>query len=298
MIKRTVAITSRTYLSTKHEQLVLRRDADEADVTIPIEDIGLLEVDSLQVTTTSALLVKLLENGSTTIFCDGSHHPVGLLLPLAGNSLHALRLRQQVESSQPKKKRVWQEIIKCKLRNQADVLLELGADDRQVRRRVQKVLSNDSTNQEGVGAAAYWKVLLAPFSARRDPDGAYPNNVLNYGYAVIRACVARGLVASGLHPALGVKHSNRGNPFALADDVMEPYRPFLDRLLIPKTLQWDPAEGLTPAMKREILEVLVVDSYWPEGRRPLLNSIQLSAASMAQVFAGEREVPAFPTLCA
>lgn len=298
MIKRTVSISSRSFLSTKNEQLVLRRDEDDSDVSMPIEDIGLLEVDSMQVTATVALLVKLLENGSTTIFCDGSHHPVGLLLPLAGNSLHALRLRQQVDSSLPTRKRAWQEIIKRKLRNQADVLLELGADDRQVRRRVQKVLTNDSTNQEGVGAAAYWKVLLAPFGTNRDPDGAFPNNVLNYGYAVIRACVARGLVASGLHPALGIKHSNRGNPFALADDVMEPYRPFLDRLVIPKALEWDPEEGLTSAIKREILQVLLVDSHWPEGRRPLLNSIQLSAASMAQVFAGEREVPAFPTLCA
>jgi CRISP-associated protein Cas1 len=298
MIKRTVAISSRSYLSTKNEQLVVRREMDESEVTVPIEDIGLLEVDSMQVTATTALLVKLLENGSTTIFCDGSHHPVGLLLPLAGNSLHALRLRQQVDSSLPTRKRAWQEIIRRKLQNQADVLLELGADDRQVRRRVRRVLTNDSTNQEGVGAAAYWKVLLTPFATNRDSDGAFPNNVLNYGYAVIRACVARGLVASGLHPALGIKHSNRGNPFALADDVMEPYRPFLDHLVIPKALEWDPEEGLTPAIKRQILEVLLVDSHWPEGRRPLLNSIQLSAASMAQVFAGEREVPAFPTLCA
>lgn len=298
MIKRTVAISSRSYLSTKNEQLVVRREMGESEVTVPIEDIGLLEVDSMQVTATTALLVKLLENGSTTIFCDGSHHPVGLLLPLAGNSLHALRLRQQVDSSLPTRKRAWQEIIRRKLQNQADVLLELGADDRQVRRRVRRVLTNDSTNQEGVGAAAYWKVLLTPFATNRDSDGAFPNNVLNYGYAVIRACVARGLVASGLHPALGIKHSNRGNPFALADDLMEPYRPFLDRLVIPKALEWDPEEGLTPAIKRQILEVLLVDSHWPEGRRPLLNSIQLSAASMAQVFAGEREVPTFPTLCA
>lgn len=297
MLKRTISIGSRSFLSTKDEQLVVKRDGDDSAVSIPIEDIGLLEVDSLQVTTTSALLVKLLENGSTTIFCDGSHHPVGLLLPLEGNSLHALRLRQQVESSLPTRKRSWQEIIKCKIRNQADVLLELGADDHVIRRRIQKVLTNDSTNQEGVSAAAYWKLLLAPFNTRHDPDGPFPNNALNYGYAVVRACVARSLAASGLHPALGIKHSNRGNAFALADDVMEPYRPFVDMHLIPRLVEWEQGEDLTPKLKREILEVLVVDSYWPEGRRPLLNSIQLSAASMAQVFAGDRELPAYPTLC-
>ena len=277
--------------------MIVRRDSDDSNITVPIEDIGLLEIDSLQASASVALLVKLLENGSTTIFCNGSHHPVGLLLPLEGNSLHALRLRQQVESSLPTRKRSWQEIIKCKIRNQADVLLELGADDRVIRRRIQKVLTNDSTNQEGVSAAAYWKVILAPFKTRRDPDGPYPNNALNYGYAILRACVARSLVASGLHPALGIKHSNRGNAYALADDVMEPYRPFIDMHLIPKLLEWGQCDDLTPQMKREILEVLVVDSYWPEGRRPLLNSIQLSAASMAQVFAGDRELPAFPSLC-
>ncbi len=297
MLKRTINIASRSLLSTKDGQLVVRRDCDDSIITVPVEDIGLLEIDSLQVTTTTALLVKLLENGSTTIFCDSTHHPVGLLLPLDGNSLHALRLRQQVESSLPTRKRSWQEIIKCKIRNQADVLLKLGADDRGIRRRIQKVLTNDSTNQEGVSAAAYWKVILAPFKTRRDPDGPFPNNILNYGYAVVRACVARSLVASGLHPALGIKHSNRGNAFALADDVMEPYRPFVDMHLIPKLLEWEQGEYLTPQMKRDILEVLVVDSYWPEGRRPLLNSIQLSAASMAQVFSGDRELPTFPTLC-
>lgn len=298
MLKRTIHISSRSYLSSKNDQLVIRRDQEESDVSIPIEDIGLLEIDTLQVTATTALFSKLLENGSTTVFCDGSHHPVGLLLPLEGNSLHALRLRQQVESSLPTRKRSWQEIIKRKLSNQADVLLELGADDRAVRRRIQKVMSNDSTNQEGVGAAAYWKILLTPFGTRRDPEGSFPNNALNYGYAILRACVARALVASGLHPALGVKHSNRGNAFALADDVMEPFRPFVDRHVIPRALEWEMAEGLTPQQKREILELLVVDSHWPEGRRPLLNSIQLSAASMAQVFAGDRDLPAFPSLCA
>ncbi|MCX6141077.1 MAG: type II CRISPR-associated endonuclease Cas1 [Candidatus Kapabacteria bacterium] len=298
MLKRTISIGSRSHLSTRDEQLIIRREKDDDEVSIPIEDIGLLEIDTMQATSSAALFVKLLENGSTTIFCDQSHHPVGLLIPLSGNSIHALRLRQQVDSSLPSRKRSWQEIIKCKIRNQADVLLELGANDLSVRRRIQKVLSNDSTNQEGVTAAAYWKLMLAPFQTTRDPEGPYPNNVLNYGYAVVRACVARSLVASGLHPALGIKHSNRGNAFALADDLMEPYRPFLDLHLFPKLLEWDSDGGLTPAMKREILQILVVDTYWPEGRRPLLNAIQLSAASMAQVFSGEREVPMFPAICA
>ncbi len=216
---------------------------------------------------------------------------------MEGNSLHALRLRQQIESSLPTRKRSWQEIIKCKNRNQADVLLELGADDRVIRRRIQKVLTNDSTNQEGVSAAAYWKAVLSLFKTRSDPDGPFPSNALNYGYAVVRACVARSLVASGLHPALGIKHSNRGNAFVLADDIMEPYRPFVGIHLIQKLLEWEQGDDLSPEMKREILNVLVVDSFWPEGRRPLLNSIQLSAASMAQVFAGDRDLPAFPSLC-
>ncbi len=295
MLKRTIHLGSRSFVSTKDEQLVIRTDDDE--ISIPIEDIGLLEIDTLQVSFTTAAMVKLMENGATTVICDKTHHPVGLLLPVSGHSLHALRLRQQIDAPVPVRKRTWQSIVKAKIRNQADVLRDLGMDDAFVRRRVAKVLSFDSTNQEGVAASAYWKLMLAPFGVRRDPDGEFPNNVLNYGYAVLRACVARALVASGLHPALGLKHSNRGNPFALADDVMEPYRPFVDRLVIPLALEVGDTPTLTPQLKRDILQVLVVDTFWPEGRRPLLNAVQLSTASVAQTFAGERDAPSFPGLC-
>jgi CRISPR-associated protein Cas1 len=296
MLKRTIHISSKSYLSTKDDQLRIRV-ADDNEHSIPIEDIGLLEVDSPQVTMSSSLMAKLLQNGATTVVCDNTHHPVGILLPITGHSLHALRLRQQIECSIPTRKRAWKEIIKCKLVNQADALTELGIDDRPIRRRIPKVLSNDSTNQEGVAAAHYWKSLLRPFDQRRDPNGGPPNNMLNYGYAVLRACVARALVSSGLHPALGIKHSNRGNAFALADDVMEPYRPFVDRYVLPKALDNELSDELTPQMKKEILQILVCDTYWAEGRRPLFNAVQLSAASMAQTFAGDRGVPVFPRLC-
>ena len=296
MLKRTIHLSSRTYVATKNEQLVFSIP-DQDERSVPIEDIGLLEVDTLQATFTTASFVRLLENGATTVLCDATHHPVGLVVPLYGNTLHALRLRQQVDCPVPTRKRSWQAIIKAKISNQADVLLELGIDDKGLRRRVAKVLTDDSTNQEGVAAAAYWKLVLAPFATRRDPDGPFPNNLLNYGYAIVRACVARALVASGLHPALGLKHSNRGNAFALADDVIEPYRPFVDRLVLPLALELGDVPDLTPAIKKDLLSVLVVDSHWPEGRRPLLNSIQLSAASLAQTFAGERQVPHFPRLC-
>ena len=295
-MKRTVCISTTAYISVKDQQLLLRWK-DETTASVPIEDIGYLEIDSNQVVVTSAALSQLASLGVIVAFTDGSHHPVALLSPIVDNTLHAQRLRLQVAVSEPTRKQAWQETIKCKIRNQADALRELGGEDATVRRKIAQVLTDDRTNQEGTAAAAYWKVLLSPFGSKRDPDGDFPNNMLNYGYAVVRACMARALVASGLHPALGIKHSNRNNAFALADDMMEPYRPFVDRIVIPLASDVEPAAGLIPAVKKEILAVLNTDTIWPEGRRPLQNAALLSAQSLVKVFAGESKLPLFPRMC-
>jgi len=295
-MKRTICITSTCYASLKDAQLVLRWK-DDSNTTIPIEDIGYLEVDSSQVVLTAAVLSSLASAGVVVAFTDASHHPVALLSPLVDNTLHAQRLRLQLSVAEPTRKQSWQETIRRKIQNQADAIRELGGDDATVRRKVAQVMTDDRTNQEGTAAAAYWKVLLSPFGVKRDPDGDFPNNMLNYGYAVLRACMARALVSSGLHPALGIKHSNRNNAFALADDMMEPYRPFVDRIVIPLASDVEPSVGLVPAVKKEILAVLNVDTLWPEGRRPLQNAVLLSAQSLVKVFAGEAKLPNFPRLC-
>lgn len=297
MLKKSIVVSKRTYLSTRDEQLLVNIQDEEEISSIPIEDIGYMEVDTGAATITSSLVTKLMQGGSIVVFCDTTHHPVGMLLPITANTLHARVLRNQANASLPICKRSWQEIVRCKLRNQATVLEQLGMDSTVIKRRIPRVMSADSTNQEGVAAAAYWKIVLSAYDTQRDPDGPYPNNVLNYGYAVIRAAVARAIVLAGLHPALGIKHTHRNNSFALADDVMEPYRPILDLHILHLIPRWADATELTRNVKSDILEVLYTDTLWPDGRRPLINAVQKSATSLAQVFAGERELPVFPTIC-
>ncbi len=297
MLKRTILIQSNLYVCTRDEQLVLRNRVEDTETSIPIEDIGLLEIDSLQTTITTSALSKLSASGATVVFTDATHHPVGMLTPIQSNTLHAERIRLQVEASQPTEKRSWQHTVKCKILNQAALLDELGLPSTPVKEKAQKVLSNDSTNREAVAASAYWKTLLKPFECGRDPDGPYPNNYLNYGYAILRACVARALVSSGLHPALGIKHSNKYNSFALADDMMEPYRPFVDRVVYNIATANPPSLTITPDIKKQILTVLTHDTYWEDMRRPLMNSVALTTASLVQALAGSKQVPEFPRLC-
>ncbi|NQW28989.1 MAG: type II CRISPR-associated endonuclease Cas1 [Ignavibacteria bacterium] len=297
MLKRTIIIQSNIFISTRNEQLVLKNREQDVESSIPIEDIGLLEIDSLQVTITAAAISKLAESGATVLFTDSTHHPVGMITPIVGNTLHAERIRLQVAASRPTEKRSWQHTVKCKIMNQATLLEELGLPFASVRSKAAKVLSNDSTNREAVAASVYWKELLRPFGCGRDPEGPYPNNYLNYGYAILRACVARALVSSGLHPALGIKHSNKYNAFALADDIMEPYRPFVDRVVFNIASANEPSLTITPDVKKQLLSVLTHDTFWDDMRRPLMNSVALSAASLVHTLAGTKQVPEFPRLC-
>lgn len=298
MIKRTVSIVNHGHIRTENKQMCFRvRGSEEDEVQVPMEDIGLLEVETVQSTITTGAIVGLLESQASIVFCDHTHHPVGVLLPLEGNTLHAERLRLQIEATLPTLKRSWQVIVKAKISNQADVLKDIGINDATVRAKVAKVRSADSTNQEGVAASAYWKEMLRPFGTGRDPDAPYPNNLLNYGYAILRAAVARSIVNSGLHPAIGMKHSNRYNAFSLADDLMEPYRPFIDRHVLPYALEQSGGDDLTPAMKRHILEIMVHDTWWEDGRRPLLNAVARSCSSYVQTLQGIRTQPEFPRIC-
>lgn len=297
MIKRSILVASRTYISTKNRQIVLRVDGREDEVTVPAEDIGYMEFDSLQSTITTAAMAVLAAEGATVAICDARHHPVALLHPMEGNTLHAERLRKQIACKRAVKGRLWQSIVRAKIRNQARVLDILGDPSPALSRREAKVLTGDSTNQEGVAARFYWQTTLRPFRTRRDPDGNHPNAMLNYGYAVLRAATARAIVASGLHPALGIKHSNRNNGFALADDLMEPYRPFVDLIVLPCALGYEHLEELTPIVKRQILELLVMDTQSSIGRRPLLNSVMHAATALSRSFDTQSDMLDFPVPC-
>ena len=241
MIKRTLYFGNPAYLSLRYEQMVIKLPEvvknetlsdsfkEEAVRTIPIEDIGVVLLDHKQITITQGLLEKLLENNCALITCDNSHLPVGLMLPLCGNTTQSERFSNQIEASLPLKKQLWQQTIMAKISNQATLLQNRrGAEVGNMRKWATDVKSGDSENLEARAAAYYWKNIFPSIPHFiRGREGDPPNNLLNYGYAILRAVVARALVSSGLLPTLGIHHHNKYNAYCLADDIMEPYRPYV-----------------------------------------------------------------------
>lgn len=300
MIGRTVFIRNRCYIKSQNDQLILESKGDDSSInssTFAIEDIGLLMIESTQVTFSANALIKLASNNTSVIFCDESHHPSVYCAPFSGNTLHTERIRSQIALSIPAQKTLWKQIIQAKLKGQADVLKYLGYKDGSVRGKISKVLSGDATNQEGAAARNYWEIALSPYDVLRGRDEPYPNNLLNYGYAIVRASVARGIIATGLHPALGIKHSNRNNAFALADDVIEVFRPFVDYHVLTWAKQNGPIDTLQPDLKKYLLGVLTVDALFPEGTRPLWNAIELICAKVGQYYSKQLRTIDFPKIC-
>jgi len=231
MIKRTLEISSApARLSVRHRQLVIARDGAEP-VTAPIEDIGLLIIDQQATSYSHNALTTLAEAGAAVALCGANHLPAALVIPVVGNALQAERQRAQIAATKPLAKQLWRRLVAAKLARQADTLEGAGSDGVDLRAMARRVRSGDPENLEAQGAQRYWPRLFGK-SFRRDPQGDPPNHLLNYGYAVIRAAAARALVGAGLLPAFGIQHSNRGNPFALADDLIEPFRPFVDAVVV------------------------------------------------------------------
>ena len=239
MIKSTLYFGNPAYLSLRNNQLIIRLPEVEKNDTLPdsfkrdtvrskpIEDIGVVVLDHKQITITSGVLEALLENNCAIITCDCKSMPVGLMLPLCGNTTQNERFRDQLDASLPLKKQLWQQTVKMKIENQATVLSKSrNCEIKNMRVWANDVRSGDPDNLEARAAAYYWKNLFPKIEGfTRDREGIPPNNLLNYGYAILRAVVARGLVSSGLLPTLGIHHHNRYNAYCLADDIMEPYRP-------------------------------------------------------------------------
>ena len=310
MIKRTLCFTNPAYLSLKNEQLVVKMPQSNSDqqsaistqqsekvTTIPIEDIGVVVIDNRQITITSGLMDALLENNCALITCDSKSLPVGLMLPLCGNTTQSERVRHQIEASLPLKKQLWQQTIQAKINNQAAVLDECtDAETACMYVWAKDVKSGDSENLEGRAAAYYWKKLFSHIDDfNRDREGMPPNNLLNYGYAILRAVVARALVSSGMLPTLGIHHHNRYNAYCLADDIMEPYRPFVDELvfnLIKK--KGLPEEGLTKEWKVELLKVPVLDVVISGKRSPLMIAAAQTTASLYKCYSGEIRKIVYP----
>ena len=311
MIKRTLYFGNPAYLSLRNAQLVVKLPEVEkndllpesfkkqSERTIPIEDIGIVILDNKQITITHGVLEGLLENNCAVITCDRKSLPVGLLLPLYGNTTQNERFRDQLAASIPLKKQLWQQTIQYKIRNQAAVL---GGMRQVVVKNMfvwaNEVKSGDSNNIEARAAAYYWRNLFGGIPGfTRDREGCPPNNLLNYGYAILRAVVARALVASGLLPTLGIHHHNRYNAYCLADDIMEPYRPYVDELVVKIVDTGVNCVELTTELKAQLLKIPVVDVVIDGQRSPLMIAVGQTTATLYKCFAGELRKIAYPEKC-
>jgi CRISPR-associated protein Cas1 len=309
MIKRTLCFSNPAYLSLKNDQLVIRLpEVEKSDLpdgmkkesitTIPIEDIGVIILDNRQITLTQAVLEKLLENNSAIITCDSSHLPTGLMLHLCGNTTQSERFRDQIDTSLPLKKQLWQQTIQYKIRNQAAVLnTTRGAIVKNMLVWANDVKSGDSDNLEGRAAAYYWKNMFPKIpDFTRDREGIPPNNLLNYGYAILRAVIARSLVGSGLLPTLGIHHHNRYNAYCLADDIMEPYRPYVDQLVVKIVDSGIDLTEMNTDLKRELLSIPVLDVTINGQRSPLMIAAGQTSASLYKCYCGELRKIIYPEI--
>ncbi|MCA0380552.1 MAG: type II CRISPR-associated endonuclease Cas1 [Bacteroidetes bacterium] len=294
MIKRTLYFGNLAYLKTTNEQLVIERK-DEAPKSIPIEDVGLVVLDHQQITISQALMAKLLANNVALITCNETHHPVGLLLPLDGHTLHSQRFQQQLDCSVPLKKQLWAQTIEAKIRNQAALLAERRIEHKYLHTLADTVKSGDTGNNEAKAAQYYWSRFFPDFlDFTRHREGPPPNNLLNYGYAILRAIVARALVSSGLLPVMGIHHRNQYNAYCLADDIMEPYRPYVDSVVYQLVRNHGRFLELSPGMKQQLLAIPAMDVQIDGQTSPLMNAVTRTTSSLAKCFAGEQRKIIYP----
>ena len=308
MIKKTLYFGNPVYLSLRNAQLVIKLPDVEkatvlpetlkkqAEVTKSIEDIGIVVLDNKQITITSGVLEALLENNCSVITCDSRSMPVGLMLPLYGNTTQNERFRKQLDTSLPLKKQLWQQTIQAKINNQASVLKDcMDEEVKCMRIWATNVRSGDPDNLEARAAAYYWKSLFSDVdSFTREREGIPPNNLLNYGYAILRAVVARGLVISGLLPTLGIHHHNRYNAYCLADDIMEPYRPYVDELVFGLVQLHGSNLELTKEIKACLLTIPTLEVKIGGKRSPLMVAVGQTTASLYKCFDGELRRISYP----
>lgn len=302
MLKRTLCIENPCHLRFQNGQLMVSYShvkgmEDVPEKSVPIEDIGILVLEHQQITLTHFLLDKLSSNNTAVVTCNEQHMPSGLLMPLESHTLQSERFRFQIEATEPLKKQLWQQTIKAKINNQASVLEKWNIPNQLMLNLAMKVKSGDSDNHEAQASAHYWKNIFPPaWQFFRHREGPPPNNLLNYGYAIIRATMARALAGSGLLPALGIFHRNRYNAYCLADDIMEPYRPFVDltvRTIMDKTSQLD---VLNRDLKNQLLRLPTLDVKIEDEKSPLFVATQRTAASLAKCLVGQQRKIAYPVL--
>lgn len=309
MIKRTLYFGNPTYLSKKNEQLLVRLPEvekndtlpelfkKEAQTTVPIEDIGLVVLDHQRIIISQGLIESLLANNVALVTCDKTHHPTGLMLNLAGNNLQSAKFQAQINAPAPLAKQLWQQTVRAKIMNQALLLKRYGKEVTNMIKWVKDVKSGDAENMEARAASYYWKnIFPAIQDFRREREGVPPNSLLNYTYAILRAIIARNLVGSGLLPTLGIHHRNQYNHYCLADDIMEPYRPFADSLVCEIVRNGEDYTQLSPSVKQQLLSIATVDVRLDGERSPLMNAAQRTTASLAKCFEGKTKKVLYPKL--
>ena len=309
MIKKTLYFGNPAYLSMANKQMIIKLpEVENADVpdtfkdrskaSIPVEDIGVVILDNKRITITHGLMEELLGNNVALITCDSLRMPVGLMLPLCGHSTQTEHFREQIEATQPLKKQLWQQTVKAKIKNQA-VLLESARNINPARlfRWAENVKSGDPDNYEAQAAAFFWMNIFPEIPEfRRHREGIPPNNLLNYGYAILRAVIARAIVSSGMLPSLGIFHRNKYNAYCLADDVMEPYRAIVDKVVIDMVNTGTDISELNIEQKQTLLSIPARDVMMNGKRRPLLVAASQTAASLYKCFSGEGRKIVYPDL--
>ena len=294
MIKRVLEISAGpACLSVKLGQLIIKRDGDVVG-QVPCEDMGVLVVDHRSVTYTHSVFTELLKHNAAVVLCDGTHHPAGMLLPLETNTLQCERFRGQIEAAEPVKKQLWRQIVRAKIAHQAWLVREDETAMRVLQGLRERVRSGDPENIEAQAAKRYWQAFFQSFEFHRARDGAYPNNLLNYGDMVLRAAVARAMCSAGLLPSLGIHHRNRYNAFCLADDVIEPFRGFVDAKVKAMCEGLDGELEMDQHTKAGLLEVLHEDVDIGGFKGPLMVGLHRTVASLQRCFAGEQKAIGLP----
>lgn len=296
MIKRTLFFGNPAYLSTKNEQLTVNfPEGGKKEATIPIEDIGYMVLEHPQITITTGLLMKLVQNKTAVITCDKQHLPCSFLQPLVGHSEQTERFRHQLNASVPLQKNLWQQTVTAKIDNQADHFLRIDKNALRLKRYAKEVKTGDLGNQEALAAAFYFQNLFDIEGFSRNQKGVPPNNLLNYGYAILRAVAARALVSSGLLPSLGIFHHNKYNAFCLADDVMEPYRPFVDAIVYDIVGTGCNIGELNTNIKSQLLCIPAMDVVLDRKKSPLMIAMSRTTNSLYECFEGTRRKILYPT---
>lgn len=308
MIKKTLYFGNPAYLSMRNNQLVVKlpevennntlteKFRKDNETTFPIEDLGVIILDHKQITITHGLIEMLLQNNTALITCDMTRMPIGLMLPLNGNKTQSEKFNAQIQATDPLKKNLWQQTIKYKIKNQTAVLRKFRTCNiKNMEHWTENVKSGDPDNFEARAAAYYWKEAFPQIeNFVRGRDELPPNNLLNYGYAILRAVVARSLVSSGLLPTLGIHHHNRYNAYCLADDIMEPYRPFVDAIVINIVDNGENFEELTKSIKTQLLQIPTIDVIINGKKSPLMVAMGQTTSSLSQCFEGKLRKIKYP----